>query len=253
MRNGSRSVFSLLQVWHPIAHLWFLPFLVVATALVAAARPWIARPWPIAGLVALLSYSVLAWGWNPNIVGIRGLSLVGFVAIGSAIGSDRMGRLMSARFAYWLPVGAASALAFVLLLTLSPVAATLSSDAPVWTRAISVVAAAFGTCFLLTVAVLLGKAPSGVGWLADIGRKTLPIYLAHVICAAGARVALQHLGVRDALVFSAVCLVIGVGVPLIAATYAPRLHLGWLFDLPSAVKTRLPGNRSRVLVAGTAA
>jgi fucose 4-O-acetylase-like acetyltransferase len=164
-----------------------------------------------------------------------------------------MGRLMSARFKYWLPVGAASALAFLLLLTLSPVAATLSSDAPVSTRAISVLAAAFGTCFLLTVAVLLGKASSGVGWLADIGQRTLPIYLAHVLCAAGARVVLQHLGVRDPLVLVSVCLVVGVGVPLIAATYAPRLHLGWLFDLPSAVKTRLPGNRSRVLVAGTAA
>ena len=245
VRNGSRSFGSLLAVWHPIAHLWFLPFLVAATALVAAARPWITRPVPVVASVVLIAYTVLAWGWNPNIVGVRGLSLVGFVVIGSAIGAGRMGRLMTAKVAYWLPVGGVSAAAFVLLLPLSPVAATLSSDAPVWTRLVSVVAAALGTCVLLTVAVVLAKARSGVGWLADIGRKTLPIYLAHVICAAGARVALQHLGVGDPLVHGSVCLVVGVGLPLLAATVAPRLHVAWLFDLPRVVKDRLPGARRR--------
>lgn len=245
LRNGSRSFGSLLTVWHPIAHLWFLPFLVAATALVAAARPWITRPPAVVASVALIVYTVLAWGWNPNIVGVRGLSLVGFVVVGSAIGADRMGRLMTGGIARWLPVGGVSAIAFVLLLPLSPMAPTLSSDAPLGTRFVSVVAAALGTCVLLTVAVVLGRVRSGVGWVADIGRKTLAIYLAHVVCAAGARVALQHLGVRDPLIYGSVCLVVGVGLPLLAATLAPRLHIAWLFDLPRFVKDRLPAGRDR--------
>jgi hypothetical protein len=253
LRNGSRSVGSLLAVWHPIAHLWFLPFLVAATALVAAARPWITRPVPVAASVVLIGYTVLAWGWNPNVVGVRGLSLVGFVVVGSAIGAGRMGRLMTGKVATWSAVGGVSAVAFVLLLPLAPVAATLSSDAPVWTRLVSVAAAALGTCVLLTVAVVLGRARSGVGWLADIGRKTLPIYLAHVIASAGARVALQHLGVRDPLVYGSVCLLVGVGAPLLAARLAPRLHVAWLFELPRFLKDRLPAARQRTLAPSAAA
>ncbi len=252
VRNGTRSFGSLLQVWHPIAHLWFLSFLVLATALVAAARPWILRPVPVLASVLLIAYTVLAWGWNPNIAGVRGLSLVGFVVVGSAIGAGRMGRLMTAKVGHWLPVGGVSAVAFVLLLPLGPVAATLSSDTSIGTRLASVVAAALGTCVLLAVAVVLGTARAGVGWLADIGRKTLPIYLAHLICASGARVALQHVGVSEPLLYGSVCLVAGVGLPLLAVAVAPRLHVAWLFDLPRFLKDRLPAARRPALAPAPA-
>jgi uncharacterized membrane protein YcfT len=183
--------------------------------------------------VLVLGYTLVAWGWNPNIVGIRGLSLVGFVALGSVVGLPRLRAAMVRPLRLWLPVGAGAAVAFVALTRLPLVPATLKVEAPLGIHLLSAVAACCGLVALLAVAVLLQHLGRAFTWLEAVGRQTLPIYLAHVVVAAGLRIALIRVGVREPYLFAVVCVALGVAVPLLAARLAPRLHLAWVFDTPA--------------------
>ncbi len=66
---------------------------------------------------------------------------------------------------------------------------------------------------------------------AAVGRRTLPIYLAHVLVLAALRIVLIRLGLRDPALLLLVLIPAGVALPLVAAHLAERLGvaraLGW--------------------------
>lgn len=233
LRNGSMDPDRLLRVWAPIAHLWFLPFLVLATATIAFVRPWEATPLRRLGAGALVLSMVLAWGWNPNLVGVRGSSLVGFVALGSVVGLVRLRRLLTQPVRRWVAAGAGAAGLFLGLAVLGPTPATTITDTSVANHLVSVAAACAGIVMLLTLAVLLQALGGVVNRLAAVGRQTLPIYLAHVGVVAGTRVVLLRAGVSEPLTIVLLCVLLGVALPLAIARWAPRSRIGWLFDTPT--------------------
>ncbi|OMQ14423.1 hypothetical protein A7K94_0216735 [Modestobacter sp. VKM Ac-2676] len=104
----------------------------------------------------------------------------------------------------------------------------------------SMLAAAAGTTALLAVAVLLSRPVRVAAFLAAIGRRTLPVYLAHVVIVAGVRVALAGVGVDQPALIVVVAVAAGVGLPYAVAVFAEgRPWAAWLFDLPTPLRRRL--------------
>lgn len=189
----------------------------------------------------LLAVSVLTWAWNPGYAGVRGLSLIGFAAVGAVVGLGPMARLMSRGVMVWAGVGLASTAALVLLLEMRLLPSTVDrADRPVSTRLLSLVGASAGILALLGAAVVLAAVPLLSRLLAEVGKWTLEIYLAHLIIVAGVRVSLIKLGVAAPGLIVAVAVVAGVAIPLTVGRFAQgRPWAAWVFDLPRPVKRRL--------------
>jgi glycosyltransferase involved in cell wall biosynthesis len=236
-KNRQFSAFSLTQPWITFAHLWFLPFVVVATVLITAARPWMSwtRGW-VVGTVALAS-SVLLWGWNSSVFGLRGLALIFFVLAGSVVGTARLAAWLRRSAAGWAAAGSISVAGLVAGVAWGAVPATLSSDVTPVQATVSLVSALCGTVALCALAVYLSKVAAVARLLSAIGRRTLPIYLAHVILVAGVRVGALEFGVDNAYLIVACAIVVGVAFPLFFHRYLTRCRWSsWIFEMPDPAR-----------------
>jgi fucose 4-O-acetylase-like acetyltransferase len=241
VKNNPRDPSDLLEVWRPLAHLWSLPFLAVATVVIVAAKPW--GSWP-RGLLAgplLLAFSVLTWAWNPEIAGLRGLSLIGFVAAGAIVGLGRLAIWMSSRPMWWAVLGILSVTVLVLLQPGDLLTSTTAeASRPVAIRLLSIVASSAGILAVLGMAVILATIPRLADVLGMIGRWTLSIYLAHVIIVAGMRIVLTRLGFDSGPLIVVLAVAAGVAIPVAAGQFTSRRPwLSWIFDLPEPVKKLL--------------
>lgn len=244
LKNMPRDTGSIWSVWITFAHLWFLPFLIVTSVLLAVSQPWVSRSRGLVVGGALLGVSLVTWGWNPDVFGLTGLSLLVFAAAGSIVGLPRLGALMQRSVWGWTAVGALGLAALVLIDQLDVVPGTVPASASLAQSVLSLCAAVAGTVALLAVSVLLSHVTPLRGLLAAIGRRTLPIYLAHVIVVAGVRVVLLALGVDEPFVIVAIAVPLGVAVPFVAAVFAePRPWANWVFDLPRPWKRWSQGAR----------
>lgn len=238
LKNMPRDTGSIWSVWITFAHLWFLPFLIVTSVLLAVSQPWVSRSRGLVVGGALLGVSLVTWGWNPDVFGLTGLSLLVFAAAGSIVGLPRLGALMQRSVWGWTAVGALGLAALVLIDQLDVVPGTVPASASLAQSVLSLCAAVAGTVALLAVSVLLSHVTPLRGLLAAIGRRTLPIYLAHVIVVAGVRVVLLALGIDEPYVIAAIAIPLGVAIPFAAAVFAePRPWANWVFDLPRPWKT----------------
>ncbi|MFQ1003245.1 acyltransferase family protein [Modestobacter sp. SSW1-42] len=239
LKNMPRDTNSVWTVWITFAHLWFLPFLVVTSVVLALSQPWRSPVRRLVVGVTLVTVSLLTWGWNSEVVGLTGLSLLAFAAVGSMVGLPRLARLLERSVAGWAAVGLLASLALALLLRLDLVPATVPVDVGLAERALSLCAAVAGTVALLAVAVLLSRVRGAQTLLAAVGRRTLPIYLAHVIVVAGVRVVLTRAGVDDPWLIVVTAVLLGVGLPLAAASFAEsHPWANWVFDLPAGLKRK---------------
>jgi fucose 4-O-acetylase-like acetyltransferase len=244
LKNTPRDTSALWTVWITFAHLWFLPFLIVTSLVLALLQPWRDPVRRLVGGVALLVVSLLTWGWNSPVFGLTGLSLLVFAAAGSMIGLPRLARWLQLSGVGWAATGVLASGVLALLFQADVVPATVTSDVGLGDRVLSLCAAVAGTIALLAVAVLLARVGRVAPLLASIGRRTLPIYLAHVIVVAGIRVVVTRAGLEEPWLIAAVAVPLGVALPLAAASFAEgRPWAAWVFDLPGPLKrsTRAPG------------
>lgn len=242
VKNVPREPGATWRVWEPFAHLWFLPFLIVTSVVLAVLRPWQSPARRLLGGGGLALASLLTWGWNPTLFGLTGLSLLAFAAAGAMVGLARLGAWMQGPVWAWTAVGLLGAASLGLLLQADVVPSTLPAEVGLPERALSLGAAVAGTVALLAVSVLLARVPPLRGLLAAIGRRTLPVYLAHVLVVAGVRIVLVQLGVDQPYVIALVAVAAGVGIPFAVATLtAGRPWANWLFDLPPALRRRTRG------------
>ncbi|MCZ2817370.1 acyltransferase family protein [Modestobacter sp. VKM Ac-2984] len=242
VKNVPREPGATWRVWEPFAHLWFLPFLIVTAVVLAVLRPWQDPARRLLGGGALLLVCLFTWGWNPSLFGLTGLSLLAFAAAGSVVGLARLGAWMQGPPWVWTAAGLLGAGSLGVLLQADVVPSTLPAEVGLAERALSLGAAVAGTIVLLAVSVLLTRVPPLRDLLAAIGRRTLPIYLAHVLVVAGVRVVLLRLGVDQPYVIATLAVLAGVGIPFAVATFtADRPWANWLFDLPPALGPRPSG------------
>ena len=181
------------------------------------------------------------WGWGPDIVGLRGLALLGFSAVGACIGVARFGSLLSTHRWTVVDVGALALILALPFFGQELVPASVPAAPAQWDAgraawlAPSVIAAWSGQFILAGAAVLVWQIPRAGGWVALVGRHTLSIYLAHIIVIAGLRIVLVGLGIESAPMLMPILVISGVLVPLAAERILQPTPLRFIFDTPPAL------------------
>ena len=234
--NVPPSPLSVLALWHPPGQLWYLTFLILVTLVFVPLEPWRGRraPWVLAVAAVI---SVVFWGFDGGYIGTQGLGLVVFFVAGMVIGAERV----TAALDRFNPV-VAGVLGIVVLAVATAVGILTSATPPTFDpegRTVVTVVVAIGVTLSTSAAVLLiGHALRSVALLAMLGRRSLDIYLAHVILAAGTRIVLVQFGVTSLWVIAPAGFAMGMVGSLIMADLARRMKLGWVFDGPSWLSAR---------------
>lgn len=231
--NNPTNLTDLLRLWIPEGQLWFLPFMIVMTLIAVIYRPW-TRPY-----LALLfagAASLAAWGVEGPFIGMRGLSLTVFFVAGAALGAPRFARFMQ-RLGPALALGAAAVLGILyalLLLGTDALAPTISGHArEVDDVSLGVLATVVSTGAALFLSRALTAVRGLAQLLAFLGRRSLEIFLAHIIATAGTRIVLVQLGVNSPALHLFMGTVVGVMAPLVLWWVTDRAGLGrWLFSTP---------------------
>ncbi len=236
---------DVFRFWTPDGQMWFFPWIVLATLLVALVEPWRggARLTVLLGASAIVSLTL--WGVGSVYAFIQGLPITPFFVLGAWFGAERFGRLSSRR----APAIATAAGGLVVWLVVSwftnatvPTGEGFSRTAG--TVSTGIVGCVAGTAGVLALASMLPRV--GTGWLALCGRHSLEIFLAQIVAAAAVRVVLLRLGVTDVPVHALLGTLVGVAVPLALASVAENLGIGWLFRLPTPLQRRLASAAARL-------
>ena len=201
----------------------------------------------VIGLSAALALAV--WGYDPIYAFTRGWALLLPFLVGCVVTHARhavlarrvvlMAVVTALSGGVWLWVG----------LTSSAVPPTTGGDArTASTLALGVVGCAAGTIAILAVAACIARTPIA-GVVALVGRRSLEIFLAHIVIASGTRIVLAQVGVADPWVHLTAATALGVVVPLVLANVMDRLGWRWLFGLPRALKQIVAGSAVRANTA----
>ncbi len=224
----------------PDSQLWWLPFLLLVSAAAAVTRPWRGgrRLWAT-GAGALV-VSLVAWGHQGSVIFLQGLGLTAFFWLGAAAGRAGWDGLR-ARALPVLVLGGAVAVA--LAATGDPMPPTTWDGGPVPSaEVLGVVAAATSTAAALSASVMLVR--TGLGRpLAALGRRSLEVFLAHIVATAGIRIVLLHLGVTEVTTHLVLGTTAGVAFPLALWWAGERVRAPWLFRPPSRLNRAASSGR----------
>ena len=230
--NTAITIGDVLRIWVPEGQLWFLPWLIAVTGVAVITRPW--RSSGLGGFVlaAAAVLAVVVWGFEPRYAFTLGWALLLPFLIGCVVTQSRHAVLAR----NLVPVAGAAVLGTGLLLwvglTTDATPPTSGGDArTVETVAQGVLGCLAGTVALLACAALLSRSPAA-GMLSAVGRRSLEIFLAHIVVTAGTRIALVQLEVTDVWVHVIAGTALGILVPIGVAVVAERLGWTWLFGLP---------------------
>ena len=176
---------DVAKIWVPEGQLWFLPWLVAATATASLAQPWRSTARGVVALVLAAALAVAVWGHDPLYVFTRGWALVLPFLIGCAVTQVRHAALArqtglvvlssSLGGAVWLWVG---------LRTVATTPTTGGEMRTAGTVALGVLGCTAGTIAVLACGALLARTPA-VSLLSLLGRRSLEIFLAHIVVASG--------------------------------------------------------------------
>lgn len=113
LKNTPTTWSQVLNLWEPMAQLWYLPFLMAVSIGVVLVKPW-RGGWRLAlGTLLALAVSIALWGRDGTTVLTRGMSLTVFVVAGAAITRERVFRWWDASSSWLLLVLGAGGLAAV--------------------------------------------------------------------------------------------------------------------------------------------
>ena len=214
----------------PQSQLWWFGFLTTVTLAAAAVRPW-RGGWPLAlSAVAAVLVSLARWGDQGTILFLQGLGLTAFFWWATSTGQRGWGLVRRHALPVFL-VGLA--VAGVLVVVTDPMPPTTWSGPPDRAALATGVVASVAA----TAAVLAGSAmlrPGSVQrLLALLGRRSLEIFLAHIVATAGMRAVLIRLGVTELLPQLVLGTIAGVVFPLALWWVSQRVGATWLFATPS--------------------
>lgn len=242
LRNGRTTWLEVLTLWVPIAHLWFLPLLVVAVTTVALVSPWRGGPARVVATLAVIAVSLAGWGVDGAYVWERGAALLMFFAAGAWITRARFSGVVAAlpplRLALVALCGGAVLVAIAGVG--DPTAPTMNDPTrTARTVAQGLVATTAGVGGLLALSAIVARFSTVSGWLSHIGARSLPIFLMHILFTAGTRAVLVAVGLADPRVQLVLGTAAGVVGPLLALRALRRAP--WVFHAPWVVRsTRSP-------------
>jgi len=233
--NTPVTVGDIARIWIPEGQLWFLPWLIGVTVVAVLAQPWRSR---VRGALVLVAAGLLAlavWGYDPLYVFTRGWALLFPFLVGCVVAQPRHAAL--ARRTGLVGVTAVVGVAVWLWVGLATGATTPTTGGDgrtAETVALGVLGCVAGAGATLALAALVARSPAA-GVVALVGRRSLEIFLAHIVVASGTRVALVQAGVTDPWVHVVAATTLGVVVPVLIAVVAERLRWSWVFGLPGSV------------------
>lgn len=240
--NSAPDTKALLEVWNPEGQMWFLPWLIIATSLAVFLRPWRETVSSWLGIAAVSVVSIAAWGYGGPHVGMQGLSLLIFFVVGARVRFQRLSANLAAMKATALgiaAVGAAAVYSGILLWT-PAIPPTVNAAWSVGGVSFGIAASAAGLAGVLALSALASRLKSGVAWLAFAGKRSLEIFLAHIIAASGTRIVLEKLGIDDPALHIIAGLACGMIGPLLLWWLLSRVGFTWLFQRPAFIG-RKPG------------
>ena len=210
----------------PLEQLWFLPFLIEMTVVVAVVRPWRSIRRATITLSLVGAFSVATWGLSGP-VGAQGPGIAVFFVLAAVVGAERY-----LRFARSVPGW--MLVAVVLLGSVVMVSLVGYTDAvppasggdsrTVWGVALGVLASTAGVLAVLAASRLLTLLPRATAWLGYAGGHSLEIFLGHfavLSLLAGAPLVVQ--------------VVAGVGLPLLLGWVCRVIRFPWLFAAPGVL------------------
>ncbi|OKH79455.1 hypothetical protein EB75_24205 [Mycobacterium sp. ST-F2] len=229
--NHHRSTIDTFNLWRPDVQLWYLPFLVLVTLIFVPMRPWLAgrAPWALAIAAAV---SIAFWGLDGGYVGTQGTGLVVFFVAGLVVGTATVQSVLD-RFS----ATQAAAISVVLLPLTGFLCVHTTAILPTYfwfqhTPARVVIGIALA--LVASPAILLfGHAARNSRFLALCGRRSLDIYLAHIVLSSGARIVLIKLGVENLWVILTLSFIAGLAGSLLVSAALRRTGFSWLFDGPN--------------------
>lgn len=231
--NGDTKWSDVVNIVYPLAHLWYLPWMIIVYILLIFFKPWGSPSQAIfiVGIFSILSW--ISWGNDSPEFYRRGISIAIFATLGAIIGTRRIRNLGTSNTNILLPLALVTSVLFVVLIirsnhltipTLEDFDITLSS------KVLGILASCIGVTALFLWAALLGKHIRMV-FLEVIGIYSLQIYLMHLLFTPTLRIILVKVGVFDPWIIMMISLIGGVGVPFICATVFYR-QTSWMFELP---------------------
>jgi fucose 4-O-acetylase-like acetyltransferase len=235
-KNSPRTWSDVFTIWVPLGQLWFLPFLCLVTVVIVLIRPWRRTPMTICLTIVAGVGSLAAWGTSGGTVGTEGLGLIVVFLLGACVTMPVQRRLLESPPVLLGMFTALSLAVFVALVLRTAGAGPTEppGDPRLWSVLSGIAATLAGVSFVLGISQPLSRVSVLSRVFGLLGRRSLEIFLAHIVFASGIRVVLLRLGVTSPPVHVAAGLAVGVVAPLALAVLAPRLRLGWLFALPAA-------------------
>ncbi len=236
--NTPPSWVDVLRFWVPEGQLWFLPWLMSATVIAAVVRPWASKQRAVLSIGLATPVALSMWGIEPLYVFTRGWSLLVPFLLGCVVTAKGHARMFgSVGRAVVLTIGCGAVWLWVGLGT-NAVLPTMSDHRSAAGVALGVLGCTAGTIACLSASTLLSRTPV-TGLLELIGRRSLEIFLAHIVVTSGTRIVLSKLGVDDLVVHLVLATTLGVLIPIWMAVIAERLGLQWIFGLPRALGAAL--------------
>jgi fucose 4-O-acetylase-like acetyltransferase len=217
--------------WIKDSQLWFLPFVVVVTALAVAVRPWQSQVQAALTSAATVIVAVLCWGRELPWIGLAGVQLLPFFWAGVLLTADGLRRVW--RRVRWVTVALTTLLATGAALWVSDPATTTFARGPITVSSVAAgaVAAVAGTALVLSVSVGISRHRLSAA-LAGVGERSLEILLSHIVATAGTRVALVAAGVHEPVLHAVLGLLAGIAFPLGLWRLSRAVGPPWLFARP---------------------
>ena len=238
--NNKTSVLEVLNIWHPLAHLWFLPWACLASLLILGTQPWKPRllSWLVSGLALTLMFAT--WGTEGKSIPTLGMSLIFITLTGSLITSSRFLSFTQKPGILLALCTLFSSLIFAWVLT-EPNSRPTSLDLnrSVDSILMGMLGTLSGTLAILCGLSLLYK-KIRLTWLEKIGEYSLHIYLLHLLIVPTVRILLTKMGVLNPLLIDALATLLGVLLPLAITLICQRINFNYLFEPPFNLSTYKP-------------
>lgn len=234
--NNPVSWGEVFALWRPQGQFWYLPFMIVGTALLVLTRPWESRLRAGLTLAGAAALSVTFWGIPGDYFGLQGYGIIVFLVIGAlpavkAWCLPGAGLREGRRTTLGLVALAVTVALFAFTPTMPATTAGGLERNPL-SIACGVVATVTAVLSVLALSRSVARLPGIGAVLAHLGKHSLEIFLAHILATAGARIVLEKLGVREHGPQLLGGLIAGLAFPVLLVAAGRFLPLGWLWAAP---------------------
>lgn len=217
-------------IWSPPSQFWFLYvlFLLHACTMVALPRLRGGGWFLLAVLLALFLTETSGWVVLPMIG-----NMIVWYAAGSALEADGVDRFVKATPRWFTLV---AVLGLVTTLAIAGPATQLASDSQLVAsdlanRGFSIGNAFFAILGIGSVILIAGHLPVRTGIFFDyLGRRSMPIYVLHILALAPLRIVLLRAGLAPNVVLIS-CFIVGILAPLFAFEVLARVRLTRILGL----------------------